>query len=97
MSSFPLRLPGDLKERAAAQAEAVGVSLNQYIATVLASRVRAQAEAERSFAARGTGDPGTGARHPGAGWPGQPAAARRRVGNRRPANVTAASLRCLLP
>ncbi|WP_439548961.1 toxin-antitoxin system HicB family antitoxin [Falsiroseomonas sp.] len=28
MSSFPLRLPDDLKERAAAQAEAVGVSLN---------------------------------------------------------------------
>jgi hypothetical protein len=52
MSSFPLRLPDDLKERAAAQAEAAGVSLNQYIATVLASRVGAQAEAERSFAAR---------------------------------------------
>jgi len=50
MSSFPLRLPDDLKERAAAQAEAAGVS--QYIATVLASRVGAQAEAERSFAAR---------------------------------------------
>lgn len=52
MSSFPLRLPSDLKERAAAQAEAAGVSLNQYITTVLASRVGAQAEAERSFAAR---------------------------------------------
>jgi hypothetical protein len=52
MSSFSLRLPDDLKERAAAQAEAAGVSLNQYIATVLASRVGAQAEAERSFAAR---------------------------------------------
>ncbi len=52
MSSFPLRLPDDLKERAAAQAEASGVSLNQYIATVLASRVGAQAEAERFFAAR---------------------------------------------
>ena len=52
MSSFPLRLPDDLKERAAAQAEALGVSLNQYIATVLASRVGAQAEAECFFAAR---------------------------------------------
>ncbi len=52
MSSFSLRLPDDLKERAAAQAEAAGVSLNQYIATVLASRVGAQAEAEHSFAAR---------------------------------------------
>ena len=52
MSSFPLRLPDDLKELAAAQAKASGVSLNQYIATVLASRVGAQVEAERSFAAR---------------------------------------------
>lgn len=52
MSSFSLRLPDDLKEQAAAQAEAAGISLNQYISTVLASRVGAQAEAERSFAAR---------------------------------------------
>lgn len=52
MSSFPLRLPDDLKERAAEQAEAAGVSLNQYIATALAVRVGAQAEAERYFAAR---------------------------------------------
>ncbi len=52
MSSFPLRLPDDLKERATAQAEAAGVSLNHYIATVLASRVGAQAEAERYFKAR---------------------------------------------
>lgn len=52
MSSFPLRLPGDLKERAAAQAEAAGVSLNQYITTAIAARVGAQAEAERYFAVR---------------------------------------------
>jgi hypothetical protein len=52
MSSFPLRLPDDLKERAVAQAEATGVSLNQYIAIALAARVGAQAEAERYFAAR---------------------------------------------
>ena len=52
MSSFPLRLPDDLKELAALQAEASGVSLNQYIATVLAARVGAQAEAKRTFAAR---------------------------------------------
>ena len=52
MSSFPLRLPNDLKERAIAQAEAAGVSLNQYIATALAARVGAQAEVERYFAAR---------------------------------------------
>jgi predicted DNA-binding protein len=53
MSSFPLRLPDDLKDKATAQAEAAGVSLNQYITTALASRVGAQAEAERYFAARG--------------------------------------------
>jgi hypothetical protein len=52
MSSFPLRLPDDLKERAVAQAEAAGVSLNQYIATAIAARVGAQAEAERYFTAR---------------------------------------------
>ena len=53
MSSFPLRLPKDLKEWASGQAEAAGVSLNQYIATALAARVGAQAEAERALAARG--------------------------------------------
>lgn len=53
MSTFPLRIPDDLKKEATAQAEASGVSLNQYIATALASRVGAQAEAERYFAARG--------------------------------------------
>jgi hypothetical protein len=52
MSSFPLRLPDDLKERASAQATKAGLSLNQYIAVTLASRVGAQAEAERYFAAR---------------------------------------------
>lgn len=49
MGTFPLRLPDDLKDAAAAQAEAQGVSLNQYIATVLASRVGAQAEVRRYF------------------------------------------------
>jgi len=52
MSGFPLRIPEDLKERATAQAEAAGVSLNQYITIALASRVGAQAEAERYFATR---------------------------------------------
>jgi hypothetical protein len=52
MSSFPLRLPDDLKEQAVAQAEAVGVSLNQYIAIALAARVGAQAETGRYFAIR---------------------------------------------
>ncbi|MBI1779146.1 MAG: toxin-antitoxin system HicB family antitoxin [Proteobacteria bacterium] len=53
MSPFPLRLPDDLKEEASAQAEAAGVSLNQYIATAIAARVGAQAEAARYFKARG--------------------------------------------
>jgi hypothetical protein len=54
MSSFPLRLPDDLKEKASEQAAKAGVSLNQYIAVALASRVGAQAEAERYFTARGS-------------------------------------------
>ena len=33
MSAFPLRLPEDLKHVATAQAEAAGVSLNQFVAT----------------------------------------------------------------
>lgn len=53
MTSFPLRLRDDLKERAAAQAEAAGVSLNQYIVTMIAARIGPQAEAERYFVARG--------------------------------------------
>src|SRR5712692_2611984 len=54
MTSFPLRLPADLKEKATAQAEAAGVSLNQYIAMTLASWVGARAKAECSFTARGS-------------------------------------------
>ena len=54
MSTFPLRIPDDLKQAAAAQAEASGVSLNHYVATVLATGIGARAEAERYFAARGT-------------------------------------------
>ena len=53
MSTFPLRIPDDLKQVAAAQAQASGVSLNQYVATVLATGIGARAEAERYFAARG--------------------------------------------
>ncbi len=52
MSTFPLRLPEDLKAEASAQAACAGVSLNQYIAVALASRVGAQAEAERYFSQR---------------------------------------------
>ena len=51
MTRFLLRLPDDLKERAAEQATAVGVSLHQYIATALAAHVEAQAEVEHLFVA----------------------------------------------
>ena len=53
-STFPLRIPEDLKTAAAQQAEAMGVSLNQYVGMSLAARVGAQAEAARFFAARGS-------------------------------------------
>jgi hypothetical protein len=52
MTTFPLRLTDELKEIAAAQAARAGVSLNQYIATVLAAHVGARAETERYFTAR---------------------------------------------
>ncbi len=52
IASFPLRLPADLKDEAARQASASGVSMNQFIATAIAARVGALAEAERYFAAR---------------------------------------------
>ncbi|ASG24953.1 toxin-antitoxin system HicB family antitoxin [Nitrospirillum viridazoti] len=52
MTTFPLRLPDDLKAAAAAQAERAGVSLNQFIAVAVAGRVGAQTDAERYFAAR---------------------------------------------
>jgi hypothetical protein len=52
MTTFPLRLTEELKTLATAQAVRAGVSLNQYIATLLAAHVGAQGEAERYFAAR---------------------------------------------
>lgn len=59
-TTFPLRIPDDLKAAAAEQAEAMGVSLNQYVGMSLAARVGAQAEAARFFAARGSrGSPET--------------------------------------
>lgn len=47
-----LRLPEDLRDVAVRQAAQSGVSLNLFLATAVASRVGAQAEAERYFAAR---------------------------------------------
>lgn len=49
-----LRLPEELRDVAARQAAASGVSLNLFLATAVASRVGAQAEAERYLAARGS-------------------------------------------
>lgn len=49
-----LRLPEDLRDVAARQAAQSGVSLNLFLATAVASRVGAQAEAERYLAARGS-------------------------------------------
>jgi hypothetical protein len=49
-----LRLPKDLRDAAARQAARSGVSLNLFLATAVASRVGAQAETERYFAARGS-------------------------------------------
>lgn len=53
MSSFRLELPDDLEQRAAAQAQAAGLGLGEYIASALADRV-AQAEADRFMASRAT-------------------------------------------
>jgi len=55
MSTFPLRLTDERKAIVAAQAAKAakaGVSVNQYLATVLAIHAGAQAETERYFAAR---------------------------------------------
>jgi hypothetical protein len=52
MSTFPLRLTDELKAIVAAQATKAGVSVNQYIATVLALHAGAQAETDRYFAGR---------------------------------------------
>jgi hypothetical protein len=52
MTSFPLRMTDEPKALATQQAERAGVSPNQYITTIPALRVGAQAEAEAFFAAR---------------------------------------------
>ena len=52
MSTFPFRMPEDLKVAVATQAERAGVSLNQYLLSIVATHVGSQAETERYFAAR---------------------------------------------
>jgi hypothetical protein len=45
-------MPEDLKVAVAGQAERAGVSLNQYLLSIVAAHAGSQAEAERYFAAR---------------------------------------------
>ncbi len=52
MSTFSFRMPEDLKVAVAAQAERAGVSLNQYLLSIVAAHAGSQAETERYFAAR---------------------------------------------
>jgi hypothetical protein len=51
-----LRLPEDMKDAAMRQASLSGISMNLFVATAVAARVGAQAEAEaeRYFSARGS-------------------------------------------
>ncbi len=52
MSTFPFRMPKGLKTVAAAQAERAGVSMNQYLLSIVATRVGVQSKAELYFAIR---------------------------------------------
>jgi len=52
-AKIQLRLPEDMKAAATRQAAMSGISMNLFVATAVAARVGAQAEAERYFAARG--------------------------------------------
>lgn len=51
-TSFNLRLPPDLKAAVTEQAKRLGVSVNQYIVSMLAQGAGAQAEAEAYFRTR---------------------------------------------
>ncbi|MDB5359657.1 MAG: hypothetical protein JWO51_954 [Rhodospirillales bacterium] len=53
-AKIQLRLPEDMKDAAVRQASVSGISLNLFVATAVAARVGAQAEAERYFSARGS-------------------------------------------
>ena len=52
MSTYPFRMPEDLKVAVTAQAVRAGVSLNQYLLSIVAAHAGSQAETERYFAAR---------------------------------------------
>jgi hypothetical protein len=53
-TKIQLRLPEEMKEAAMRQASVSGISMNLFIATAVAARVGAQAEAGRYFSARGS-------------------------------------------
>jgi hypothetical protein len=48
------RLPEDLRDAAMQQAARSGISMNLFVATAVAARVGARAEAERYFTSRGS-------------------------------------------
>jgi uncharacterized protein (DUF1778 family) len=50
--NIQLRLPEDIKDAAMRQAAMSGISMNLFVASAVAARVGAQAEAERYFSAR---------------------------------------------
>lgn len=52
-AKIQLRLPDGMKDAATRQAAASGISLNLFVATAIAARLGAQAEAERYLATRG--------------------------------------------
>jgi HicB family len=53
-TKIQFRLPEDLKDAAIQQAAESGISMNLFVATAVAARVGARAEAERYFTARGS-------------------------------------------
>ena len=53
MSMISLRLPDELDAAVTAQAERAGISVDQYVLSIVAQRVGAQVDTERYFAARG--------------------------------------------
>ncbi len=52
MNTISFRMPEDLEAAIAAQAERAGISLNQYLLSIVAAHAGSQAKAERYFAAR---------------------------------------------
>jgi HicB family len=53
-AKIQFRLPQDLKDAAMRQAAESGISMNLFVATAVAARVGARAEAQRYFMARGS-------------------------------------------